>query len=253
MITCQNTAPKETLQAEFLAKIEQLISDFEFIGICNTGEQRLTDEDLKRIDKISSQSFTRYFNRMTGLSYNERQQISDTEKYTKPATEYLLQDLPEQEESFYDQREIINLKTIQGTINTIEREKIKEHVTTSLNILKDIPFPKEYNNIIEYAGSHHERIDGKGYPNGLKGDQMSIPAKILAVADIYEALTAKDRPYKEPKKISQVLRIMQDMKNSGHLAPDIYEVFIKSGVYMEYAKEYLDPSQIDEINPEEFL
>ena len=82
---------------------------------------------------------------------------------------------------------------------------------------------------------------------------MSIPAKILAIADIYEALTAKDRPYKEPKKLSQILKIMQEMKNTGHIDPYIYEIFIKSGVYMEYAKEYMESSQIDEINPEEFL
>ncbi len=249
----QNTDTKENLQAEFLSKIAQLTSDFEFIGQCNIGEQRLTEEDIRRIDKISSQSFTRYFSRIVGLSYNERQQILDIEKYSNPNTEYLLQDLPEEEVAFYDQREILNLKTPQGTINNKERDKIKEHVVNTVKILKNIPFPQEYGNIVEYAGSHHERIDGKGYPNGITGDQMSIPAKILAVADIFEALTARDRPYKEPKKMSQVLRIMQEMKNTGHLDPDVYEVFIKSGVYMEYAKEYMEPNQLDEFNPEEFL
>ena len=120
-------------------------------------------------------------------------------------------------------------------------------------MLKDLSFPKELSNIIEYAGSHHERIDGKGYPNNLTGDEMSIPAKIMAIADIYEALTAKDRPYKKPKKLSQVLAIMRDMKNSGHIDPDIYTLFIKSGVYMDYAKEYISKDQIDDINIEEYL
>ena len=106
---------------------------------------------------------------------------------------------------------------------------------------------------MEYAGSHHERIDGKGYPYGLTGEQMSIPAKIMAIADVYEALTAKDRPYKKPKKLSEVLKIMQEMKNTGHLDPDLYNVFIKRGVYLDYAKEYIDKNQIDDINPEEFL
>ena len=82
---------------------------------------------------------------------------------------------------------------------------------------------------------------------------MSIPAKIMAIADVFEALTAKDRPYKEPKKLSEVLRIMQSMRNEGHLDPDLYDVFIRRGVYMEYAEQYINKDQIDEINPEEYL
>ena len=120
-------------------------------------------------------------------------------------------------------------------------------------MLKDLSFPPELSNIIEYAGAHHERVDGRGYPNALKGDEMSIPAKIMAIADVYEALTARDRPYKTPKKLSQVLSIMRDMKNNGHLDPDLYELFIKSGVYLDYAKNYISPEQIDLINPEEDL
>ena len=125
--------------------------------------------------------------------------------------------------------------------------------SSTINILKSLPFPHELSNIVEYAGAHHERVDGTGYPHGLTGDQMSIPAKIMAIADVYEALTAKDRPYKEPKKLSEVLKIMQEMKNNGHLDPDLYELFIKSGVYMDYAKDYIDKEQIDNINPVEFL
>ena len=120
-------------------------------------------------------------------------------------------------------------------------------------MLKALPFPKELSNVIEYAGAHHERIDGKGYPNGLTGDQMSIPAKIMAISDIFEALTANDRPYKEPKKMSQVLSIMKYMKNTGHIDPDLYEVFIRAGVYKEYAEQYVSKEQIDEINPEDYL
>lgn len=120
-------------------------------------------------------------------------------------------------------------------------------------MLEALPFPKELSNIVEYAGCHHERVDGKGYPRGLKGNQMSIPAKIMAIADVFEALTARDRPYKEPKKLSEVLNIMREMKNSGHLDPDLYEVFIKNGVYLDYAEQYIEKEQIDEINPEEYL
>ena len=249
----KNIDTKENLQAEFVTKIKQLTDDFEFIGYCNIGDTPLTDNDIKRLDKISERSFTRYFNRMTGLSWGEKKLINTPSTYTKPEVEYLLQDRPEQLAALYNQGELTNLKIRQGTINAAERKKINEHIITTINMLKNLPFPPDLSNIVEYAGAHHERIDGKGYPNGLTGDQMSIPAKIMAIADVYEALTARDRPYKEPKKLSEVLRIMRDMKNNGHLDPDLYELFIKSGVYMDYAKEYIDKDQIDDINPEEFL
>ena len=249
----QRIDTKENLQAEFVAKVKKLNDDFEFIGRCNIGDKPLSTSDIERLDKISELSFVRYFNRMTGLSWSEKKLINKTSTYTNPEVEHILQDRPEQLSTPYNSGELTNIKIPQGTINDKERSKINEHITTTINILKSLPFPTELSNIVEYAGSHHERVDGKGYPYGLKGEQMSIPAKIMAIADVYEALTAKDRPYKEPKKLSEALKIMRDMKNEGHLDPDLYELFIKSGVYMDYAKEYIDKNQIDEINPEEFL
>ena len=249
----QNVDTKERLQAEFVEKVKKLNDDFEFIGRCNVGETALTQKDIDRLDEIARMSFIRYFNRMIGLSWGERKLINQPSIYSKPEIEFVLQDRPEQLDGLYNQGELTNIKVVQGTINADEREKINEHIVTTINMLKDLPFPPELSNIVEYAGAHHERVDGRGYPNGLTGEQMSVPAKIMAIADVYEALTAKDRPYKEPKKLSAVLRIMQNMKNSGHLDPDLYNLFITSGVYIEYAKEYLDKDQIDEINPEEFL
>lgn len=248
-----NIDTKENLQAEFVAKVESLVDDFEFVGRCNIGDEPLTKQDMDRLDKIAERSFVRYFNRMIGLSWGEKKLINTPSTYTNPEVEYVLQDRPEQVAGPYNQGELTNIKIKQGTINDAERQKINEHIVTTINMLKNLPFPPELANIVEYAGAHHERVDGKGYPNGLTGEQMSIPAKIMAIADVYEALTAKDRPYKEPKKLSQVLRIMQEMKNTGHLDPDLYELFIKSGVYLDYAKEYIDKDQIDDINPEEFL
>ena len=243
----------ENLQAEFVNKVKKLTDDFAFIGMCNTGDTPLTKDDLHRLDEISKQTFTRYFSREIGLSWKEKNLLSNTNKTQSPETEHLLSDRPEQVAAIYNQGELHNLKIESGTINDEERKKINEHISTTIEMLKDLSFPKELSNIIEYAGSHHERIDGKGYPNNLTGDEMSIPAKIMAIADIYEALTAKDRPYKKPKKLSQVLAIMRDMKNSGHIDPDIYTLFIKSGVYMDYAKEYISKDQIDDINIEEYL
>jgi HD-GYP domain-containing protein (c-di-GMP phosphodiesterase class II) len=243
----------ENLQAEFVNKVKKLTDDFAFIGMCNTGDTPLTKDDLHRLDEIGKQTFTRYFSREIGLSWKEKNLLSNTNKTQSPETEHLLSDRPEQVAAIYNQGELHNLKIETGTINDEERKKINEHISTTIEMLKDLSFPKELSNIIEYAGSHHERIDGKGYPNNLTGDEMSIPAKIMAIADIYEALTAKDRPYKKPKKLSQVLAIMRDMKNSGHIDPDIYTLFIKSGVYMDYAKEYISKDQIDDINIEEYL
>ena len=250
----KNADTKEKLQAEFVAKVEKMTDDFEFVGKCNIGDEALTKQDIERLDKIAEEySFVRYFSRMTGLSWGEKKLINTPSTYINPEVEHVLQDRPEQVAGPYNQGELTNIKIKQGTINNAERQKINEHIVTTINMLKNLPFPPELANIVEYAGAHHERVDGKGYPNGLTGEQMSIPAKIMAIADVYEALTAKDRPYKEPKKLSQVLKIMQEMKNTGHLDPDLYELFIKSGVYMDYAKEYIDKNQIDDINPEEFL
>ena len=248
-----NMASKENLQAEFVAKIKKLNEDFSFIAKCNIGDTTLSDNDIKKLDELSTITFTRYFSRMEGLSWSEKNLIKDTKKATEPEVENLLQDRPEQLDTLYNQGELTNLKIKFGTINDSERAKINEHVKTTIDMLKDLSFPPELSNIVEYAGAHHEHVDGTGYPNGLKGNQMSIPAKIMAIADVYEALTARDRPYKEPKKLSQVLSIMRDMKNSGHLDPDLYELFIKSGVYLDYAQDYISSDQIDFINPDEYL
>lgn len=250
----QNIDTKENLQAEFVNKVKNLTDDFEFIGQCNIGDVPLSDEDIIRLNKIAKYSFTRNFSRTSGLSWLEKDILEKQSIVPeRQEVEYILQDRPEQIASHYNQGELTNIKVPQGTINPKERQKINEHIITTINILKNIPFPAELSNIVEYAGSHHERIDGKGYPYGLTGEQMSIPAKIMAIADVYEALTAKDRPYKKPKKLSEVLKIMQEMKNTGHLDHDLYNVFIKRGVYLDYAKEYIDKNQIDDINPEEFL
>lgn len=249
----KNAAPQEELQNEYISKIQKLEDDFDFIANCNIGDIPLSDKDVARLQEISHTKFIRYFSRMKGLSWAERDAIQDTELYSNPSYENLIQNRDDQINAPYNRGELYNLSIRNGTINKKEREKINEHIVVTIDMLKALPFPKELSNVVEYAGAHHERIDGQGYPNGLTGDQMSIPARIMAIADIFEALTANDRPYKEPKKLSQVLAIMQHMKNSGHIDPDLYEVFIRHRVYAEYAEQYISPAQIDEINPEDFL
>ena len=248
-----NIDTKQHLQAEFVAKVKQLEEDFAFVAKCNTGDIELNDRDIARLEQISQIQFVRYFNRMLGLSWAERDNVENKDFYVHPARENLLQNRKDQIFGPYNRGELYNLEIRRGTINKEERDKINEHIVVTIDMLKALPFPKELSKVVEYAGPHHERIDGKGYPNGLTGDQMSVHAKIMAIADIFEALTANDRPYKEPKKLSEVLRIMQQMKHNGHIDPDLYDVFIRSKVYQDYAEQYMDKNQIDEVTPEDYL
>ena len=126
---------------------------------------------------------------------------------------------------------------------------INNHISVTIKMLESLPFPKHLLNVPEFAGGHHERMDGKGYPRGLTRDQMSVQARCMGIADIFEALTAKDRPYKDGKKLSEALRIMGFMKKEGHIDPDLFHIFVKEKLYLKYAQEFLDPNQIDEVDP----
>jgi len=152
--------------------------------------------------------------------------------------------LDAKQKPFLTEDEIKNLTIPYGTLTREERGIINQHIVTTVKMLEQLPFPKHLRHIPEYAGGHHEHMDGTGYPKGLKGEQMSVPARIMAIADVFEALTASDRPYKTPKTIKESLSIMDRMATSGKLDPNIYEVFVQSGVWQHYAKEYLKPEQI---------
>jgi HD-GYP domain-containing protein (c-di-GMP phosphodiesterase class II) len=155
-----------------------------------------------------------------------------------------------QRNNLLDPDEVYNLTIIKGTLTPEEREIINNHIVVTIEMLGTLPFPKRLKNIPEFAGGHHEKMDGSGYPRGLKGSQMSVQARIMAIADIFEALTAKDRPYKEGKKLSEALRILGFMSKDGHIDPLLFKLFIENKLYLKYAQEYLDPEQIDEVDPE---
>ncbi|MFI3241981.1 MAG: HD domain-containing phosphohydrolase [Alphaproteobacteria bacterium] len=251
--TQKNPELKDRFQMQYAREIDKLEEEFELVARCNTGDVDLTPEDLRKLEKISKKTFTRYFSRTKGLSWAELNNIVNKDAFNHSGIEQLIQNRADQKYGKFNLGELYNLSIMRGTINKEERDKINEHIVMTIDMLKSIPFPKELSNVVEYAGGHHEKVDGTGYPNGLKGNEMSIPTKVMAIADIFEALTSVDRPYKEPKKLSEVLSIMQKMKNSGHIDPDIYEVFIKSKVYLDYAKQYLAESQVDDFNDEEYL
>ena len=155
--------------------------------------------------------------------------------------------------NFLTEEEISNLNIPRGTLLPEEREIINDHIVITIEMLEQLPYPKNLRNVPEFAGGHHERLDGKGYPKGLKGNQMSIQAKMMAIADIYEALTAADRPYKEGKKLSNAMRIMGFMKNDYHIDEELFEIFVKEGVYKQYAKKYLGKNQLDTVDESAIL
>jgi HD-GYP domain-containing protein (c-di-GMP phosphodiesterase class II) len=148
--------------------------------------------------------------------------------------------------SLLDEDEAAMLSIARGTLSDQERAIINRHIEMTIRMLEALPWPKHLRHVTEYAGGHHERIDGKGYPRGLTGGQMSIPARVMAIADIFEALTARDRPYKPGKRLSETLAILGRMKEEGHIDPDLFDCFIRERVYLDYARRYLEPEQIDE-------
>ena len=130
---------------------------------------------------------------------------------------------------------------------------INDHIVQTIMMLSQLPFPSHYARVVEYAGGHHEKMDGTGYPRRLSVDDMSLPARMMAIADIFEALTASDRPYKKAKQLSEAVRIMSFMCKDRHIDPDLFRLFLSSGVYRDYARRFLAPEQIDEVDTQALL
>jgi HD-GYP domain-containing protein (c-di-GMP phosphodiesterase class II) len=196
--------------------LRQLDTDREFLRHCNVGGEFMPVEAQERVSRIG-----------TGYKWID---------VSGGTADFLTQD------------EITNLVIARGTLNGEERETINHHIVATIKMLEALPWPKHLHNVPEYSGGHHERMDGKGYPRGLKREQMSVQARVMGIADIFEALTARDRPYKRGKTLSESLKILGNFKLSGHIDPDLFEVFIRKKVYLRYAEEFLDPEQIDDVD-----
>lgn len=181
-------------------------------------------------------------------SINTTEFLKDDDKaFIQSLRDQTYQTLEQNTQPFLTDDEFENLNIQKGTLNDAEREQMQDHAAMSIAMLSVLPFPKELKNVPEYAGGHHERMDGKGYPNHLTKDDLSIPARMMGIADIFEALSAGDRPYKKAKKLSESLRILGFLKLEGHIDPDLFDIFVEQEVYMEYARKYLNPDQIDEV------
>jgi hypothetical protein len=149
---------------------------------------------------------------------------------------------------FLSSDEAYNLSIKRGTLTAEERQIINNHIVVTISMLESLPYPQSLARVPEYACGHHEHMDGSGYPRGLTREQMSIPARVMGIADIFEALTSKDRPYKKAKTLSESLAILGKMKVDQHIDADLFDVFIREEIYLKYAQQFLEPEQIDQVD-----
>ena len=196
-------------------RLRQLDDDRKFLHACNIGGERMRDEDVDRVRRIG---------------------------------QYRWRDFAGHEAQFLSEDEVKNLTIRSGTLTEEERKVINHHIVATIRMLEALPWPKHLTKVPEYAGGHHERMDGKGYPKGLTREQMSVQARCMGIADIFEALTAKDRPYKKGKTLSESLEILGRMKLNNHVDPDLFDVFVRRKVYRRYAEMFLDAEQIDAVD-----
>ena len=201
------------------ARLAEIDADREFLRRSNIGGESMKDADIARVREI--------------------------------ARKYRWRGPGGAEADFLSEEEVTNLTIRAGTLTQDERQIINHHITMTIQMLEALPWPKHLSNVVEYAGGHHERMDGKGYPKGLTREQMSVQARCMGIADIFEALTARDRPYKKGKTLSEALTILGKFKLNGHIDPDLFDVFMWEKVYDKYAAEFMQPEQIDVVDPQQ--
>ncbi len=202
-------------EARLRDELRRLDEDRKFLHACNVGSERMRDDDVAHVKRIAK---------------------------------YRWHDLSGHEADFLSADEVKNLTIRAGTLTEEERKIINHHIVATIRMLEALPWPKHLTNVPEYAGGHHERMDGKGYPKGLTREQMSVQARCMGIADIFEALTAKDRPYKKGKTLSESLEILGRMKLNHHIDPDLFDIFVRRKIYRRYAEMFLDKEQIDEVD-----
>jgi HD-GYP domain-containing protein (c-di-GMP phosphodiesterase class II) len=257
------------------ATLAGLDEDFVFIAHCNLGGEAMAEADLQRLRDIAQRTWTRTLDDRLGVSWEENRRQARTPAPKLPVSEPLLADKPEhlfeRAESElipadnpwgfkldvphykYNRGELYNLSITRGTLTREERYIINHHMVQTILMLSRLPFPEHLNNVAEIAGGHHEKMDGTGYPKQLKREEMSLPARMMAIADIFEALTAADRPYKKAKTLSEALDIMANMCRDAHIDPQLFGLFINAHIYLQYAEKFLDPQQIDAVDQSSLL
>lgn len=257
-------------RAEFERREAQLHEDFAFVAECNLGGESMDEAHVIRLRAIAQETWLRHFDDRLGLSHEELRLHEKAPRANLPVREQLLADQPyhliERQKSdeggdfklkpppyLYNRGELYNLCIQRGTLNPEERFKINEHIIQTIRMLESMPLPDDLKRVPEYAGTHHETLTGSGYPRGLTAEQLSTPARIMAIADIFEALTARDRPYQKAKSLSKAVEILHQFKTRGHIDPVLFDLFLSSGVYLVYARRYMAPAQIDAVEVDKYL
>ncbi|MEQ1674213.1 MAG: HD domain-containing phosphohydrolase, partial [Candidatus Nitrotoga sp.] len=215
LLEAKDELTRARIQEAFELRCQYLDNDRNFLRHCNKGSEKMAEADQERVRQIAQ--------------YRWRNPMGE-------------------EVNFLTDDEMENLTIRAGTLTAAERKIINHHIEVTITMLESLPWPKHLKKVPEYAGGHHERMDGKGYPRGLTHDQMSVQARVMGIADIFEALTAKDRPYKEGKTLTESLHILGKFKLNGHIDPDLFDIFVREKVYLTYAQQFLDPAQIDEVD-----
>ncbi len=204
-----------TMETELRQFKEQCDGDRDFLRLANIGGESMSQADIERVREIGKRNLMN----------------ADGELV-----------------SFLTDDELTHLSIMRGTLTAEERKVINNHIDVTIAMLESLPYPRSLARVPEYACGHHERMDGTGYPRGLKREQMSIPARIMGIADIFEALTSKDRPYKKAKTLTESLEILGRMKVNQHIDPDLFDLFIREKIYLSYAEKFLEPEQIDAVD-----
>jgi HD-GYP domain-containing protein (c-di-GMP phosphodiesterase class II) len=263
-------ADKQEQRIKLDKDLAQIDSDFSFVAGCNVGGEYLDSEKIARLRQIGQQTWLRTLPDRIGISHDELMRKETEPEKAPPALEQVLADkkehlferaardriTPENPWGFkvdvpdflYNRGELYNLTISRGTLTPEERFKINEHMIQTIIMLDKLPFPRHLNQVPEIAGGHHEKMDGTGYPKRLSKEAMSVPARMMAIADIFEALTAADRPYKPGKKLSEALEIMHRMQKDNHIDDALFRLFLRSGVYLDYANQFMHKDQIDEVD-----
>lgn len=267
-----NPSHKETLLQVLQEEQYSLVKDFMFVAKCNIGSEAMEETSILKLNQIAQRTWIRHFSDRAGLSPIEERRLKTMES-NLPVLEQLLNDKPEhkinwERKPLYDdkfeitlvppelqnnQGELYNLSTKRGTLNDEERYRINEHTVSTIKILEGLPFPPELANVPRYASTHHETLKGTGYPRGLSAEDLSIGERILVVADIFEALTADDRPYKKAKSLTSALSIMKKMVIEDHIDKHVFNLFLTSNTYMQYAQKHLSEKNIGNIDINNFL
>ncbi len=265
----------QALQEQLEQQLRELDDDFAFVAQCNEGGEFMAPERVERMHVLAQRSWRRTLSDRIGISQDESARKGRVEEQPLPVMEPLLADRPDHvfprsdrdkladdnpwgfkvkvPKHLYNRGELYNLCIARGTLAEEERYKINEHMIQTIIMLEKLPFPQHLKTVPEIAGGHHEKMDGSGYPKRLQREEMSIPARMMAIADIFEALTAGDRPYKKAKSLPEALKIMSFMRKDQHIDPDLFALFLRSGVYRQYAERYMSEELIEEVNIEDYL